>query len=393
MRTPLAWKNLTSSWSKCLLASSGVGFAVVLMFMQIGFRNALIDSNVQLFSLFDCEQANIVAVSRARFSISTEQRFSPLVLNKMVSHPEVQSLGIVYLERGTARIQVDHQSLRPIRVIAVDAGAEAFFQNRDLADKFRSADAANACLVDSESKYFYGFARNPQQLTRQSMELNGKTLEAAGFFRLGTDFANDGSLLMSDRLHTQYFPWRWRSRTTAESIDIALISVPSDSRQRISELAEEIRKMAPDQIEVLSTNAFLQREKNFWNQATPIGKIFFIGTLMGLIVGAIICYQIQFTDISDHMAEFATLKAMGYSTGYFWRFIVTQSIWLACLGFLPGLLVSYSLYELLAQSSGLIMKMTLGRMSLVWLLTLLMCIVSGALAIRRLFRSDPASLF
>jgi putative ABC transport system permease protein len=393
MRTPLAWKNLTSSGSKCLLAASGVGFAVVLMFMQIGFRNALIDSNVQLFSLFDIEQANVVVVSRARFSVSTEQRFSRIVLDKIASLPEVQSVGVIQIERGTARIQIDRRPVRPIRIIAVDSTAEQFFLDRQLASDFRSADSLNACLVDRESKSFYEFASSPQQLSQQSMELNGKSLQAVGFFHLGTDFANDGSLLMSDRLHAQYFPWRWKTRRSGDSIDLALLSVKSATGQTLGELVEKIQALAPNQIQVTTTRGYMDREKTFWKQATPIGKIFFIGTLMGLIVGAIICYQIQFTDISDHMAEFATLKAMGYSTGYFWIFILSQSIYLACLGFLPGLLVSFSLYELLARSSGLIMRMTLGRMALVWLLTVLMCIVSGALAIRKLFRSDPASLF
>jgi putative ABC transport system permease protein len=115
--------------------------------------------------------------------------------------------------------------------------------------------------------------------------------------------------------------------------------------------------------------------------------------MMGLIVGAIICYQIQFTDINDHMSEFATLKAMGYSSGYFWRFILSQSFFLACLGFLPGCLASYAMYGLLSHYSGLVMMMTWDRVLLVWCLTLAMCVFSGGLAIRKLFRSDPASLF
>ena len=114
---------------------------------------------------------------------------------------------------------------------------------------------------------------------------------------------------------------------------------------------------------------------------------------MGLVVGAIICYQIQFTDISEHMPEFATLKAMGYGPSYFWSVILCQSLYLACLGFLPGLAASIGLYALLAESSGLIMSMTLDRIVLVWSLTLLMCLVSGSLAIRKLFTTDPASLF
>ena len=144
---------------------------------------------------------------------------------------------------------------------------------------------------------------------------------------------------------------------------------------------------------VMTTEALIDREKAFWASATPIGKIFTIGTLMGLIVGAIICYQIQFTDIADHMSEFATLKAMGYSPGYFWRLVLSQSFYLAVLGFIPGIFVALGLYQVLAQYSGLIMMMTWQRVASVFILTLVMCSISGILAIRKLFSSDPASLF
>jgi len=158
-------------------------------------------------------------------------------------------------------------------------------------------------------------------------------------------------------------------------------------------LAKKIEALAPREVTVLRTDKLLQAEKEFWAGTTPIGKIFLIGTIMGLVVGAIICYQIQFTDISEHMPEFATLKAMGYGPMYFWSVVLWQSFYLACLGFLPGIAVSYGLYWLLSESSGLIMAMTFLRIALVWGLTLVMCVASGVLAIRKLFGADPASLF
>jgi putative ABC transport system permease protein len=161
----------------------------------------------------------------------------------------------------------------------------------------------------------------------------------------------------------------------------------------LNRLAERIEQLAPAVIDVKPTSYFIAREKDFWANNTPIGKIFMIGTIMGLVVGAIICYQIQFTDISEHMPEFATLKAMGYGPLYFWSVILCQSFYLACLGFVPGIIVAQGLYAVLAETSGLVMSMNLERIALVWGLTLVMCVVSGVLAIRKLFSTDPASLF
>ncbi|MCA9126763.1 MAG: FtsX-like permease family protein [Planctomycetales bacterium] len=393
MRTPLAWKNLTSSFGKCVLAATGVGFAVVLMFMQIGFRNALIDNNVQILTLFDPRVAKLAIVSRARYNLSTEQRFSRQILLQASSLSDVRSVCAVNVERGTSKVKVEGKPARPIRSIGIELDHPAFFADAELYAELRSADMRRAGLVDTRSKSSYGFATTVGELRKQTIELNGKSLQIVGQFKLGTDFGNDGSILTSAALQADYFPWRSRTGDPEDVVDIGLLDVRISDIDELDRLAEKIESLAPDQIQVKRTSQFIAREKDFWAKATPIGKIFLIGTLMGLVVGAIICYQIQFTDISEHMPEFATLKAMGYGPSYFWSVILCQSLYLACLGFLPGLAASIGLYALLAESSGLIMSMTLDRIVLVWSLTLLMCLVSGSLAIRKLFTTDPASLF
>ena len=387
MQTPLAWKNLTSSASKCLLAATGVGFAVVLMFMQIGFRNALLDSNVQIFQLF---HADLIVISRARYNVSTEQRFPRHLLEQAAAQAGIHSSCAVYVERGTASVQIEGHRARPVRVIAMQL-ARDFFAEPELFQRLSEADKQNAALVDSRSKSEYGFGKTPDALTAQHVELNKKAISLADLFTLGTDFAQDGTILMSERMLPAYFPWRNRTGNPLDVIDIGLLH--AEEGVNLLQLRDRIQALAPQQIQVFLTQDLINQELRFWSRNTPIGIIFGIGTIMGLIVGAIICYQIQFTDISEHMPEFATLKAMGYRSSYFWSLILCQSLYLACLGFLPGALVSWGLYSLLAEASGLIMRMTGERVAFVWLLTVAMCLVSGMLAIRKLFRADPASLF
>ncbi len=387
MQTPLAWKNLTSSPSKCLLAATGVGFAVVLMFMQIGFRNALLDSNVQIFELFD---ADLIVISRARYNVSSEHRFPRHLLEQATAQSGVRASASVYVERGTASVQVEGERARPIRVIAMQL-AKDFFAEPDLFQRLADADKQNAALVDRRSKRDYGFGTTPETLESQHVELNKKEVALAGQFTLGTDFAHDGTILMSERMLPAFFPWRSRTNNPLDVIDIGLLQAEDGTDLRA--LRDRIQALAPKQIQVHLTQDLINQELRFWSHNTPIGIIFGIGTIMGLVVGAIICYQIQFTDISEHMPEFATLKAMGYPSSYFWGLVLCQSLYLACLGFAPGALVSWGLYWLLAEASGLIMRMTIYRLGFVWLLTVSMCVVSGALAIRKLFRADPASLF
>ena len=41
-----------------------------------------------------------------------------------------------------------------------------------------------------------------------------------------------------------------------------------------------------------------------------------MGTIVGFVVGMLISYQVIYTDLSDQLPQYATLKAMGYRTGY-----------------------------------------------------------------------------
>ena len=73
--------------------------------------------------------------------------------------------------------------------------------------------------------------------------------------------------------------------------------------------------------------------------------------------------------------------------------MIRQSIYLSLLGFLPAWLVSFGLFQILQWMTGLPMLLTLPRVMLVLGLTIAMCLTSGLLALRKLLRADPASLF
>lgn len=388
LRTPLAWKNLTSSRGKFLLSATGVGFAVLLMFMQIGFRNALFDSNVEMINLFE---ADIILVSPARYNLSSERRFARHWLERASAVQGVRATAALRTERTTASIKVEGFKSHSIRVLSIEPDPQ-FFRRKALADALKSAEMQQAVLVDRRSKATYGFAvASREKLREQHVELNGQRIRLSDSFVLGTDFANDGTLLMSDRLFPRFFPFRTRTRDPLDIVDIGLINL--DANAKMDEVFDKLAALSPGEVSVYRRADFVAREVLFWSRNTPIGIIFGIGTFMGLIVGAIICYQIQFTDISENMPELATLKAMGYNDAYFWGLVLCQSLYLACIGFVPGLLTSWALYDVLASASGLVMRLTPGRILLVWGLTLAMCMVSGMLALRRLWRADPATLF
>lgn len=387
MKTPLAWRNLTYRPAKTALASSAVAFAVVLMFMQMGFRNALFDSTVQLIRQMN---GDLIAISPARYSLPSEQRFPASALDSIRSQPGVRRVDPVLIERSAAILRTGGRPSRTIRVIGVPPREGVFREPRmDELVPLLAADGTG--LADRRTKRIYGLlTTDPDQLAEQQIELSGRRLRLIDTVTIGTDFAHDGNLILGSDSFSDYFPYRGDGRPLSV-VDLGLIHLQPGADPR--QLARRLSQLRPRELQVMTRSDFIAREIRFWGNSTPIGIIFAIGTATGFLVGVIICYQILFTQIHDNLLEFATLKAMGYSNRFFVWIVARQAIYLALLGFLPGLAISYGLFELLEWAAGLPMLLSVERISLILALTTAMCLVSGLMALRRLIATDPAALF
>ena len=396
MSVPLAWNNLTHNWRRLGVAVAGVGFAVFLMFIEMGFKHALIDSTIEVVNLMQCD---LVAVSRARYALPARQRMDRQRLMQIRNHPAIVGAYPVYIENVFAVIKKVNENGYPIRVIAVNLDDQVF--EHHVLERYRNLlRAPGTGIIDAKSKRKYGFAHHrPDDLRDFDVELANQRLQIVGAFQLGTDFAIDGNVLMSDENYAKFFPYSAEGADPLSRVDLGVIRIRSPGQQastnnaNLERIRQELNRMLPDDVEVYTQDEFMQRERDFWNHATPVGYIFTVGMIMGFIVGVIICYQIIYSDIEDHMSELATLKAMGYGNDFFVGFVIQEAVFLSVLGFLPGLLVSWGVFGLLANLTGLLLRLTWGRVAFVFCLTLMMCVASGCMAIRKVISMDPAELF
>jgi len=147
------------------------------------------------------------------------------------------------------------------------------------------------------------------------------------------------------------------------------------------------------QMQILTMKEQLGWERARWLRETPIGMIFSMGVILSFIIGAAIVYMILANDVSNRLHEYATLKAMGYSHVALARIVLVQSWLLALVSYLPAAAISFLLYELTAGLSKIPTAMTWERVWGVLALALAMCSVSGLMAMVRLWRAEPASLF
>lgn len=394
MRTPLAWKNLSGDLRRLVLGALGVGFAVVLMYMQNGFKNALMDSPVRMFELVDCD---LIACSRAWYTVMSEKRFSDNLMLRSRSRSEVEWAEPLYFEKAITQIRAFNDQDKPfrarsIRVLSVTTNPKVFSDPK-IAEKMAKLQQPMAAILDQESKPAYGFALgDPDKLATQRIELMDKRIKIIDSIKIGTDFANDGNILVSTDTFARCFPFRSNGDPLAQ-VDFGLIKLRPEFRENAEQIAGELTQLDPEHWKVFTKDAFIQTEVDFWNEQTPIGLIFQVGVIMGFTVGVIVCYQILFTNIHDSMSELATLKAMGYKNSYFLWFVIQQAFYLSVLGFLPATAISFVLFYALEQSAGLPMRLNPERMFWIYVPTLLMCVISGMLAVRKLWKADPASLF
>lgn len=392
-RTPLAWHNLTHDWRRLAVAVAGIGFAVLLMFMQIGFQHALFDSQVKII---DDLQGDVFLVSRAKYTLAAEKRFSIQLLNQAQSVPGVAGVYPLYTELTLSRLKnLSHSRASkayPIRSIGLVLD-DPILRSADVNSQLDKLRAPRTALIDRRSKRenFDFPMDDPAALAEASAELANKPVQLTGVFELGTDFAHDGNLVMSAENFALYFPERLAFGDPLSVVDIGIVQLQGDAD--VDEVRQAMDDVLDDQVWVFTRQQFRDQEVKFWDASTPIGVVFAAGKIIGFVVGMVICYQVIYSDIADHMGEFATLKAMGYANNYFRRFIVVEAFLLSVIGFIPGMIVSFGLYRLVARSTGLLMQMTPSVMGQVIGLTLVMCIASGLLAVRKLLKTDPASLF
>jgi putative ABC transport system permease protein len=389
-RTPLALKNLTYNVRRLAVALAGIGFAVVLMFMQMGFRNALFYSTVKIVTDLD---ADILLINRAQYALPARQSFDFKRIQQARSCPGVAAIYPLYTETvGTEWKPAGAGKPYSIRVIAFDPDDPVFLipEVRAQTALLRQPDTA---LIDSRSKKQYGIPGSIDLLRKQTgAELANRSIRLAGAFPMGTDFANDGNLIMSSANLASFFPMRALGADPLSTVDLGIVKVAKGCD--VDAVRRELdRRFDGTELSVYLKRELIDKEIGFWDRSTPIGYIFSVGTIMGFVVGVIICYQIIYSDIADHMPEFATLKAMGYRNRFFIGMVLQMSMYLSVIGYVPGLVVSWTIYQALARVTGLLLELKFAHALLVFVLTLGMCMVSGCMAMRKVLEADPAELF
>ncbi|MBD2629853.1 MULTISPECIES: ABC transporter permease DevC [Nostocaceae] len=381
-KIPLSWLQLTREKTRLAVALSGIAFADILMFMQLGFRDALYYSNVRMHESL---KGDIVLINSQSNAVLAMKPFSQRRLYKTLDLPEVQSVYPIYLDYTSWKNPITG---RPRSILTFGINPEVnVFDLAGVDENLNKLKLPDVVLFDRSSRLEYGpIAEDVDQGKLVSAEVRRRRIKVVGLFTLGASFGADGNLITSDVNFLRLFNNRQRGL-----IDIGLIKLKPGADLAV--VTQYLRTYLPTDVNVLTKQEFIDFERNYWASSTAIGFIFTLGTIMGFIVGTVIVYQILYTEVTDHLSEYATLKAIGYTQNYLLTVILQEAFMLAVLGYMPGFACALFMYKVARDATLLPVAMSNYRAIMVLLLTIIMCFISGIIAMRKLRSADPADIF
>ena len=381
-RIPLSWLLLTRQPVRLLVALAGISFAGILMFMQLGFRDGLFDASVTAHRLFD---ADVVLISPRSASSVSMEAFPRRRLVQTLADSEVDGVTPVHWGLMLWR---NPETRRNRSILALGFNPDdPFFVDPSLAEKTDALKQKGRILFDQLSRPEFGPIADWYRDGRVvETEIAGNRVRVAGLVSLGTSFGADGNLLTSTETFLDLMPQK-----PPGAIEVGLVRLKpgADPEQVVSRL----RQRLPKDVSVLTKQGFIDFEQNYWKSSTSIGFIFTLGAAMGFVVGCVIVYQVLYTDVSDHLPEYATLMAMGYRLSHLLGVVVREGFYLAAMGYVPAYMAGQGLYWFVRDATKLPVGMDLSRALTVLVMILVMCMLSSFLAMRRLIDADPAEIF
>ncbi len=378
----IAWRQLSYQRMKLVVACAGGVVAVMLMLVQLGIREGALENSIAIAVKV---QADLVVISPRTKTIFQSTQFPRRLLMRLAGHPAVDHVQEMYMSQARWRNPWEFRE-HPISVFGVDPRSPLidFPGYSARADELQLPDRL---IFDRNNRVTYGPVR--EHLDAEGFletEINHRRVRVIGAIPVGISIVSDGNLFLSPTNFLRLFPQR-----NPGAIDLGLIRLKSGANpQRV---LEEIRPLLGAEARLLTRDQLVDSESRFVRESAPIDFIFGMGAVVGFFIGFVVVYQILYTEVSNHLPQFATMKAMGFSDRTLLSIVYYQGLLLSVLGYIPGFLLALWLYQVATKAIQMPFSMTWNRGISVFLLTVVMCLLSATIALQKVRRVDPADVF
>jgi len=378
----LAWRclviavlNLNQHKIRTITASFGIIFAIFLIFLQLGFLQSVKKEATLLYEYFDFDLA---VVSKDYQFLYSPPSFDRIRLTQAQSNPQVKDSFNLNV-RITSWTNQESQITSSLLLLGLDH-KPGFIIDDAIKKGIHTLSDRRSVLLDSYSHPDLGARK-----IHDKGELSDHDVKVSALFKLGLFFYAEGAAIVNNQ-HFSYYAGR-SSRDT--SIGFLRLKPGSDIQQIKSQLTD----MLPGDVQLLTKTELIQQEQNYFVNTKPIGIIFKAGVFIALVIGSVILFQVLSAEINNRMREFATLKAIGFSDPFVYGIGATQTLIFMLLGYIPALMLSNLVFNLVYDLTHLPTMVSFYLMSVVFFLVLAMSLFAGITTLYKVRRADPVELF
>jgi putative ABC transport system permease protein len=395
-RVPLIWANLMHNRARTLVGIVGITFAVILIFMQLGFLGS---ARANATRLYDELGFDLLALSPDYVQFSQPGLFPYARLAQIRADNRVADVCPLYVtfqfwRKDTGEVSEDARIDKRRILVMAFSPHKTVLQMPKVFEQQDRLKVAGTVLFDEKSRPEFHVRDEPaDKLPGQVYWLGATPVHVVGQFKLGAGFICDGMVIASDSTYGQLV-----GPAGLETVNLGLIKLkPGYDAESV---ARDLNRRLDLDVHVWTRQEVAARERKYWVDTTSIGVIFKSGVGVAILVGIVFVYQVIASDITSRLKEFATLKAIGYSDRYLAWTVLYQAMLLALCGFVPGWVAAFGLYAAAAYFAGIPIGIpgeeatyVAARCFVVLALTVGLCSLSGFFALSKLRAADPADLF
>ncbi|WP_372370346.1 FtsX-like permease family protein [Candidatus Uabimicrobium sp. HlEnr_7] len=378
MLHPLAVMNIVHNKSRSLSSIVGISFVIMIIFYQMGAYSKVISASMQVYNELEFD---IIVLSNDYFHMGQSFTFPRQRLYQISDISGVETAVPFYIALSPWRNSLNG-IIRPILVMAMpinNQGSQVFSSN-EIRESLPLIIQPNTLLFDRRSRKFYG-----PQTPGTTAEIAGNEFKILGNYTMGGAFISTGTTIVSDQNFQRIF---FRS---LDNVSFGLIRLKNSAHADV--VAEKMRQILEEDVLVLTRTELEQREKSYWATTSSVGLLLGSGVIVVFLVGIVILSQVLATQVMNHITEYATLKAFGYSSLHLANIVLQQAFAFVIISYVIGFGLAVGFYKLTSMLAGVPIGMTTYRAIAVALMTIFMGTTASITSLRKVLLADPADVF
>jgi putative ABC transport system permease protein len=392
----IARKNLFQDLPRFIVAQAGIVFAVGLVSIQTGLLNGFTRSSS---TLIQNGKADLWVASKDIRHLDFTLPIPYKLLKQAQGIEGVDRVEALITQGSVWRYGQDgsytSNYIAPIRLIGFEPNGELFAPRNIVEGNVQSLNQPYTTMVDRIDLKVLDIkgVGNTGDIGAYRSEVVGlaqKTRSIVSSPFVFTSLTNANAFLTSQIVTPEQNPPKPPALNDESRVSFLLIRAKPGTD--LESLKLQLEFELPD-TRALTQAELTQMTQAYWQKSTGVGFILGLGAVVGMVVGTVVVGQILYSSVTDHLREFGTLKAMGSSDWYIYRIILEQALWMAVLGYLPGMGIVLAVGSWTQQVQAVQILIGPATATGVFGLTVIMCCGAAIFAIQKVTRLDPAMVF